>query len=407
MASIEKRQTKKGDTYRFKVSLGYDSTGKQRFIRSDTIKFDSGMTQKQIEKELKRLSVLFEEQVKKDNTNNNGDVIENAHITFEQLADEWLELCKGSDMKPATLERLNGFRERTYKAIGKTEVKKITKKQIQSFIRGLAMKGVNQRTGGGLSAKTQKHYKSFISDVMNYGIDCEIISNNPCSRIKVYNSDSTPKEIEVYTKSELNTILSKINEQASIDYQAYFALSAYLGLRRGEVLGLEYKDFDFSKKTVSIKRTSNYRNKTTGIYTGTPKTKASYRVLVVPDSVLDLVKELHNEQANQRKQCGELWHDTDRLFITWCGEPMHPNTVYTWFERFCERNNLTFKGLHIFRHTFATLLIISGVDIRTVSALLGHSNTTTTLNTYTHAVKMANVQAINVMVDLLSDKNTQ
>ena len=64
MASIEKRHTKKGDTYRFKVSLGYDSSGKQRFVRSDTIKFDSGMTQKQIDKELTRLSVLFEEQVK-------------------------------------------------------------------------------------------------------------------------------------------------------------------------------------------------------------------------------------------------------------------------------------------------------------------------------------------------------
>lgn len=85
MASIEKRKTKKGDTYRFKVSLGYDSNGKQRFVRSDTIKFDSGMTQNQIKKELNRLSVLFEEQVKKDNTNDNGDVIENTHITFQQL----------------------------------------------------------------------------------------------------------------------------------------------------------------------------------------------------------------------------------------------------------------------------------------------------------------------------------
>ena len=101
---------------------------------------------------------MFEEQVKKDNTNNSGDVIENAHITFEQLADEWLDLCKGSEMKTATLERLNGFRERTYKAIGKTEVKKITKKQIQSFIRGLAMQGVNQRTGGGANAGYTRVY---------------------------------------------------------------------------------------------------------------------------------------------------------------------------------------------------------------------------------------------------------
>lgn len=403
MASIEKRISKKGEvSYRIKVSLGYDSNGKQIIERSDTIKFDSGMTSRKIDKELKRLSVLFEEQVKQNQDDNTNKVASN-HITFKELADEWLDLVTTTkDQKISSIERLKSCKERTYNAIGKTEVKKITYRQIQKFILDLSKQGVNQRTGQGLSTKTQKHYICFISDVMKYAIKCGIIISNPCKNISVVKTEQ--KEKDIYSLEELKSILAKINEKAPTDYKTFFAITSYLGLRRGEVLGLEYKDFDFDNSTVSIVRTSNYRNKATGIYTSTPKTKSSCRVLAVPDIVLDLVKQLKNEQADQSIKCGDLWHDTDRLFITWCGEPMHPNTPYTWLERFCDENKLPFKGLHSFRHTFATQAITSGTDVVTVSSILGHSQTSTTLNLYTHAVQAANVKAINVMADLISDK---
>lgn len=210
------------------------------------------------------------------------------------------------------------------------------------------------------------------------------------------------KEKDIYSLEELKIILATIDNEAPTDYKTFFTLMAYLGLRRGEVLGLEYKDFDFSKKTVSIIRTSNYRNKTTGIYTSTPKTKTSCRVLAIPDMVLDLVEQLQSEQSNQRIKCGDLWHDSDRLFVTWCGKPMHPNTPYTWFERFCENNNLPFKGLHAFRHTFATQAITNGTDVATVSSVLGHSQTSTTLNLYTHAVQTASVKALNIISELIN-----
>lgn len=403
MASIEKRISKKGEvSYRIKVSCGYDSDGKQIIERSDTIKFDCDMTQKQIEKELRRQAVLFEEQVK-NNTHDNMDKVADNHITFQALADEWLSLVSVTkDQKISSIERLKSCKERTYKAIGKTEVKKISYRQIQKFILSLSSEGVNQKTGKGLSTKTQKHYLCFISDVMKYAIKCGIIVNNPCKNISVVKTDT--KEKDIYSLEELKLILAKINEKAPIDYKTFFAISSYLGLRRGEVLGLEYKDFDFDNATVSIVRTSNYRNKTTGIYTSTPKTKSSQRVLAVPDIILDLVKQLKSKQSEQRAKCGDLWHDTDRLFVTWCGTPMHPNTPYTWLERFCDENNLPFKGLHSFRHTFATQAITSGTDVATVSSILGHSQTSTTLNLYTHAVQAANVKAINVMADLLSCK---
>lgn len=404
MAFIEKRISKKGEvSYRIKVSLGYNSDGKQIIKRSDTIKFDSGMTQRQIDKELNRLSVLYEEQVKKDREKeNNIDEVANSNITFKELAEEWLNLVSiTKDQKISSIERLKSCRERTYKAIGKTEVKKITYRQIQKFILDLSKQGVNQRTGQGLSSKSQKHYICFISDVMKYAIKCGIIENNPCKNISVVKTEQ--KEKDIYSLKELKSILAKINEKAPTDYKTFFAITSYLGLRRGEVLGLEYKDFDFDNATVSIVRTSNYRDKNTGIYTSTPKTKSSQRVLSVPNIVLDLVKQLKNEQLDLKIKCGDLWVDSDRLFITWNGTPMHPNTPYTWFKRFCEEENLPFKGLHSFRHTFATQAITSGTDVSTVSSILGHSQTSTTLNLYTHAVQVANVRAINVMADLLNN----
>ena len=396
MATIQKRISKKGEvSYRIKVSCGYSLDNRQ-IIKSMTYKPDKGMTERQTIKEVNRQAVLFEEKCKKD-------VICERRVTFKELADEWLDLVATTkDQKISSIERLKSCKERTYKAIGNIEVDKITYRHIQQFIVSLSKQGVNQRTKQGLSTKTQKHYICFISDVMKYAIKCGLIINNPCKSISVVKTEQ--KEKDIYSLEELKSILAKINEKAPTDYKTYFAITAYLGLRRGEVLGLEYKDFDFNNSTVSIVRTSNYRNKTTGIYTSTPKTKSSCRVLAVPDIVLDLVKQLKNEQLDQSIKCGDLWHDTDRLFITWCGQPMHPNTPYTWLERFCDENKLPFKGLHSFRHTFATQAITSGTDVATVSSILGHSQTSTTLNLYTHAVQAANVKAINDMADLINDK---
>lgn len=393
MANIQKRKSKNGQiVYRIKVFNGYSFDGKQ-IVKSMTWKPEIGMTERQAEKEVHRQAVLFEEKCK-------NSFIAERSIKFKDLADEWLELVSiTKEQKPSSIERLKGCKDRTYKAIGNIYVDKINYRQIQQFIVSLSKKGVNQRTGEGLSEKTQKHYLCFISDVMRYAIKCGLINNNPCRNISVVKTEK--KEKQVYSLEELRAILNKVNNKAPTDYKIFFMLMAYCGLRRGEVLGLEYKDFDFNKGIVSIVRTSNYRNKNTGIYTSTPKTKRSCRTLVLPQEIISLIHILKAEQEEQKSKCGDLWHNTDRLFVTWCGEPMHPNTPYTWFERFCKAENLIFRGLHSFRHSFATQAITGGVDISTVSSILGHSQTSTTLNIYTHAVQTANVKAMNVVAELI------
>lgn len=395
MATIQKRLNKSGKvSYLIKVSMGYDDFGKQR-TKSFTYKPARDMSERQGFKEAQKQAILFEEQCK-------ALGLQCKRTKFRVLADEWIELMESTnEMKSGTVTRMKTLKARTYEALGDIYVDKITYRQIQNFIISLSKDGVNKTTGKGLSQKSQKHYLTFISDVMKYAMTHGYISANPCKDI--ITSKTPQKEKDIYSLEELQTMLKKINGKASTDYKVFFNLLAYCGLRRGEALGIEYKDVDFRNNTVSIVRTSNYTSGK-GVYTDTPKTKSSYRQLQLQPFLIELIKELRKEQQAVAKQLGDLWVENDRLFITWDGKPMHPNTPYTWLERFCKSEGIAFKGLHSFRHSVATQAITNGVDIKTVSSVLGHSQTSTTLNIYTHAVQKTNVQALNIMADLLKNE---
>lgn len=386
--------TQRGNSYRIRVSVGYDKDCKQ-IIRSMTWKPDAGMTKRQIEKELNRQATLFEEQCKQTAE---PDPEEKRQVTFKELAEEYLtEQERTHTIKVSSLERLKSCRELTYKAIGNLFVDKIRLRDIQDFIFALSEKGIS---GKPLSEKSQKHYLTFISDVMNYAIMQEIIIHNPCRNVKPVKTEK--KEKQVYTMDELSAILNRITLKAPTDYRLFYALAIYTGMRRGELLGLEWKDVDYKTGVLSIVRTSNYRNGNTGTYTGTPKTKGSTRFIHLTDELLTLFRDYKAEQDAQSIKCGDQWTDCDRVFITWNGQPMHPNTPYTWLQRFCESEGLTFHGIHAFRHAFATSAITSGkVDIKTISAILGHTQTSTTLNIYAHEIAKANATAIDTIADII------
>lgn len=338
------------------------------------------MTEKQAEKEAQRQAILFEDNIKRND-------LTGKRLKFKDLAEEWITIQeKTHNMKPSTIARIKTLRERTYNAIGKTYVDNITYRQIQSFIFSLADDGVNQTTGKGLSQKTQKHYITFISDVMKYARKCGIIVNNPCTEIETVRTPK--KEKDIYSVEEVRAILDKINKTAPLKYKVMANILAYSGLRRGELLGLQFKDFDFYKCTARIERTLQYQTGN-GIYTTTPKTESSRRIIKLQPFIIDLVKQLKVENAAKCK--------SDWLFVQCNGEPIHPNSFYTWLERFCKKENLPFKGLHSFRHTYITVSIMGGQNLKAVSTSVGHSNTSTTLNIYTHSIQKCNNEVFDFM----------
>lgn len=405
--TIQKRVSKKGEvSYLIRVSLGY--IGDQQIIKSRTWKPEKGMSPKKIEKEVNRQAVLFEEQAKQDyaeelqrkaeQMEQDSDDIEyrKRHTTFKSLAEEWIDLQEAShEMKNSSILRMKSCRERTYSYLGKVLVSKLSYHKIQKFITSLGQTGVNKKTGAGLSEKTQKHYLTFVSDVMYYAKKCRLIDENPCKDIVfVKENDLDKKERIIYSLEEAKLVLSAIDEKAPTGFKLFYNLLAYCGLRRGEALGLEYKDIDFENSILTINRTSNYHIGY-GTYTDTPKTKNSYRSLYIAPKLLEMIKQLQTEQKDIAKKCGDQWQESDRLFVSWCGKPLSPNFPYKWLQRFCERENIPFHGLHAFRHFVATQALVDGVDAKSVSAMLGHSQTSTTLNIYAHAVRQAQTRALN------------
>ena len=264
-------------TYRIRVSAGYDDNFTQ-IMKSMTYKPKPGMSQRQIKAEVNRQAVLFEEQVRQEQAEKKKRIelgleddfsLSAKRVKFKPLAEEWIELMETThEMKPATIIRIKTMRERTYNAIGEVYVDVLNYRHIQKFITSLAQDGVNQHTGGGLSQKTQKHYVTFISDVLSYARTCGLITDNPCVKVKTVKTGD--KEKEIYSLDELKTLLNLINEKADLQHRVMFNLLAYCGMRRGELMGVEFKDIDFENNTLEIVRTSNYQNGSTGIYTSTP-----------------------------------------------------------------------------------------------------------------------------------------
>lgn len=135
---------------------------------------------------------------------------------------------------------------------------------------------------------------------------------------------------------------------------------------------------------------------------GQTKTKSSQRIINIPADMVTMLKEYRHEQIKQRFALGDQWEETGKVFTNEYGGLLNPDTLSTWFKRFVKRNNLPDIHFHTLRHTAATLLIAGGVDVATVSKRLGHADKTTTLNTYTHAIKSADKAAAEKLSEMLS-----
>lgn len=384
MANIRKR----GNSYQIRVGVGYKPDGTQ-ISRSMTWTPAQGMSERQIEKELNRQAVIFEEECRSRSAG--------GMVKFEIFAEEWFSEYAKSNLRNTTFNFLYHQRLRVYRAIGDTSMEKITVRQLQEFINSLSKDGANEVNGKPLSPKTVRHVLSLVSDIFAYAVRMGIVRENPC--VRVVPPKLVRKEKKIYTVEETVRLMELLRKEP-VKYRAFFYLLIYSGCRRGELLGLEWRDVDFANCLISIRRTSCY-TPDRGTYTDTTKTEQSKRTLKLPQEVMDILCELREFQLRQADIFGDKWVESGRLFTKENGEPQHPNTSYHWLEKFCARNGLPFYGLHSFRHLFASLLVSNGVDIVTVSGVLGHSAVSTTSNIYCHMLEDARVRASDTVASAL------
>lgn len=394
MATIRRRPN---GTYEIKVSCGYGVDGKQR-NQYKSYKPEPGMTKRQIEKEMQRQAILFEEDCKR------GQIT--AAVKFETFAEQWFEEYAKVNLRPTSYARMKQLTKRVYPAIGHKRLDKITARDIQKFITDMLTNGRNLNNGKPLSRKTAVHHLSFISGVFSYAVRMGMLCDNPCRRVFVPKQEQEEKQI--YTIEQVKILYENLKSEP-MKYQAYLLLSIYSGYRRSEMLGLEWKDIDFEHDLIHVRRTSQYTSEK-GIYTDTTKTRKSKRVSKMPASIMNLLRQFKADQNEEARRLGTKWEDYDRLFTKWNGAPMNPQTPFEWLKGYCERIGIPFRNIHSLRHLHASLLIFEGVDVVAVSEDMGHSVVGTTLNLYSHMfqeAKARNCDAISNALSFTNEANTE
>lgn len=381
--------TKRSKSYRIKVSCGYDCEGKQ-VVQSMTWTPKENMTEKQIQKELNRQAVLFEEACMKG-------LITSA-VKFEKFSEQWDEEYAKPRYKKVTYDKTGHVLKRINTEIGHMRLDKITTRHVQNLI-GKFAKGDEKNGYKPMSPKTIKNYISCMSSIMDYAVRMGLISFNPCTRANLPTAKQTEKDC--YTLDEAQKFIDVLLEKAPIMYQCYFLLAIYGGFRRAELCGLTWDNIDFENHIVSVRKTLNYICGQ-GLQIDTPKTSKSERSLKLPSEIFGHLQKLQNFYQNEKTRLFDAWENNEFVFKTADGSPLSPQSPLSWLKKFCEREGLRYVNIHSFRHLNASLLISNGVDVKTVQACLGHAQASTTMNIYAHSFMEVQARASEAVANSFS-----
>lgn len=245
-----------------------------------------------------------------------------------------------------------------------------------------------------LSAKSIREHKNILSMVFETAVNEGLILDNPVKRAVA--PKTSRNKAETLQPNEVQDLIKALELEPKM-WRILVLLALYTGARRGELFALTWDSLDFNDNRIHIDRNLLYR-KDEGIYLDTPKTDSSIRWVTIPNDIMELLKEYHQEQMETIETLGSYYVGSGEfIFSRDNGLPLHPDTFTDWLNRFCKRHDLPHIHPHTLRHTSASVLIFSGLDIASVSKRLGHSDITTTLNVYTHAIQEADRQASDTL----------
>ena len=399
MATIRKR----GNTYQIRVSLGYDMHGEQ-ITKAMTWKPPNEMTPKQAEKEVKRQAALFEDNAK------NG-LTADSNIRFAAFAASWLEINE-NNLAPKTYARYQSLLVRINTAMGHIKLSELRPLHLQAFCKNLGERGINKRTGEALSPQTILHHHRLISAILGE-------AHKQGYTVRDVSKLVTPPKIKKKEVSYLDErdVLKLCDSllNAPIKWRTALMLLLYVGLRRGELVGLQWRDIDFTGKTIIIRRTVQYVagkkyehvdakgvQRKGRIIEKPPKNESSARSISIDEGEIILLNDYRKWWLEQRLINGDRWIETDMLFVQESGGVMHPDSVTGYCAKFLEKNNLPYFTPHSLRHSNISLMIAQGVDIKTVSTRAGHARVTTTGDIYAHQIKSANAKAAEKIGNILN-----
>ena len=292
-------------------------------------------------------------------------------MPFGEWLDFWYQNYVKPQIRPTTQANYEAkIYQHIIPELGKVPLNQLAQKDLQQFYARMKTSGWLIRTeqfGKGLSDSMVRGLHAACRSALEKAVQEELIRTNPAVGCKL--PPKRGREMQVLGREELQRFL--IQAQAE-GYYELFLLDLCTGLRRGELLALQWDDLDFKSGTLTVnKRVYEVKGQ---LRVSVPKTRASIRRLVLPPGVVEVLRQ-YRETVNSRWMFpSPVKEDT----------PMTPGAVRRRLQIILERAGCKRIRFHDLRHTFATLSLENGMDVKTLSSMLGHVSAATTLDIYTH-----------------------
>jgi integrase len=304
--------------------------------------------------------------------------------TVGQFLNRWLNDSVKPGVRPRTYESYElTVRLHLEPELRKIRLERLTPEHVQALLNRKSREGK-------LSPRSVSYIRAVLRRALNKALRWGLIARNPATLVDP--PRSVRREIAPLSAEQARALL----ETAKGDrIEAFYTVALLLGLRRGEVLGLSWRDVDFDRRTLHVRQTiQRLAHKLTdgkgGLVPAEPKTDKSRRTLSLPDGVIRALKAHRARQATERLAAGTAWRDSDLIFTSPSGKPLDPKGVHRDFKRLLAKAELPMATrLHDLRHSAASLLLAQGVPLRTIMELLGHSSLAMTANVYAHVAPAA------------------
>lgn len=357
-------QDRGNGSYYLVYHIGYDAEGR-RIRKTRTVKAKN-MT------EAKKKLASFVTEIER------GEYIAPSNTKFHSFVEVWKQHAK-KKLAPKTMEMYTYLLDgRLIPAFSHLNMEDITHVFINDYMANLEDEGLSTST-------IQKHH-NVLSNIFKLAKTHELIKKNPMD--KVEKVTVRYKQGEVYSPDELKKLYVLLEKEKNRQMVLMIKLALNTGMRKGEILALQWDDLDFNTNTIHINHSLSY-TKENGYQLKEPKTKGSKRNLGVSVNMMKLLKRHVFKKKTDRIQASELWEGGNYYFVfsSDTGKPIHQDVPNRWWNRFLTRTKFKKIRFHDLRHTFATNLINKGGNINKISKYLGHHSITISMDIYGHLLK--------------------
>ncbi len=325
-------------------------------------------------------------------TYRNVELSEQSNMTLGQWLDRWLDDYMSMTIRESTMDSYRSIITHYIKPqLGEKKIGDVTTADVQKMYNYLRKHGrieVHWDKGKELSDATVRGVHMMLHQAMDAAVRERLIVKNPTEGTVIPKKNYVPKQI--LSEEQMETFLAEVQKDPW--WRDFFYTELTTGMRRGEICGLKWQDFDEKTGRLTVRRSVTTRSGG-GVKVGETKTETGVRTIQLPPSTAELLR-----QRKKKSYSEWIFHNPTVAEL-----PLSPGTAYSRMKTILHHAGLPLIRFHDLRHTFATHALSGGVDAKTLASILGHTNASFTLDTYTHMTTDMHQKAATVVGGFLEE----